>query len=253
MSQSTSLVANVWACLVHPSDPRNAGASIRAVANHGLAGMKIVRESPFLPEDLSAFSSGASDVVPVESKLNLDDAIEEAALVVGTSRRERSALNPEWWSLRELQARVLGVGPVVILFGNERAGLSKKELARCQAIVSIPTHERFPSLNLSHAVACVAYELNRVERPLKNTPPLQEPLRVSPKASEALYQKLEKIAAEVTYPPGRTPRSFVARLRQLIRRANPSQAELGLIAGIFKELQRLHRHQQDQGADQERP
>ena len=240
-----SSAARVWAYLVHPSDSRNAGAAIRAAANHGLAGLKIVREEPFAHDDLLAFSSGALEYVPVEEHRSLDEALTGVSMILGTSRRERDDLTPRWWPLLELPRRFCAEGDIAILFGNERTGLSRAELDRCQALVSIPSQERFPSLNLSHAVACVAYEIARpLERDARGGAPPElppSPLQLSTVESESFYQRFTEVSTEITYPPGRSPEVFVRRLRHLLRRANPSQAEFGLIAGIFRELQRLYR------------
>ena len=254
-SLEPSSAARVWAYLVHPSDSRNAGAAIRAAANHGLAGLKIVREEPFAPDDLFAFSSGAIEHVPVEEHRSLDEALTGASMILGTSRRERDDLTPRWWPLLELPRRFCAEGDIAILFGNERAGLSRDELDRCQALISIPSQERFPSLNLSHAVACVAYEIARPlqreglgEHSLEQSPP---PLQLSTVESEAFYRRFTEISTEITYPPGRSPDVFVRRLRHLLRRANPSQAELGLVAGIFRELQRLYRMKSSAESDEQ--
>src|SRR5690606_17167428 len=46
-----------------------------------------------------------------------------------------------------------------IVFGNEQSGLSNTELARCGALVHIPTNPAFSSLNLGMAVQVLCYEL----------------------------------------------------------------------------------------------
>src|SRR5262245_21623157 len=52
-----------------------------------------------------------------------------------------------------------------LVFGPERNGLTDAELAVCGRRVLIPSHPQQPSLNLSHAVMVVAYELFRAVRP----------------------------------------------------------------------------------------
>jgi TrmH family RNA methyltransferase len=59
-------------------------------------------------------------------------------------------------------ARTIGrmkVGRVALVFGNEEAGLSDSELGLCDAAAHIPSSPLFPSLNISHAVQIVAYEI----------------------------------------------------------------------------------------------
>ena len=101
----------------------------------------------------------------------LGPALADATLVIGTSARARDpALRP----LTPRAAAALAAaeaargGRAVFLFGAERTGLRNEHLALAHALVAIPTAAppeaaragsggRF-SLNLSHAVAVLAYE-----------------------------------------------------------------------------------------------
>ena len=48
-----------------------------------------------------------------------------------------------------------------VLFGPERAGLENDDVARANAIVSVPVNPDFPSLNLAQCVLLTAYEWRR--------------------------------------------------------------------------------------------
>ena len=48
-----------------------------------------------------------------------------------------------------------------MLFGPERAGLENDDIARANAIVSVPVNPDFPSLNLAQCVLLTAYEWRR--------------------------------------------------------------------------------------------
>jgi tRNA/rRNA methyltransferase len=53
---------------------------------------------------------------------------------------------------------------IAVVFGAERTGLTDAELAECTTALTIPASDEFPSLNLSHAVQIVCYELFRAAR-----------------------------------------------------------------------------------------
>jgi TrmH family RNA methyltransferase len=55
--------------------------------------------------------------------------------------------------------------PVVLITGNERAGLSPEQLGLCDVVVRIPMEGRVDSLNLSVATALVQYEVLRQAQP----------------------------------------------------------------------------------------
>lgn len=48
---------------------------------------------------------------------------------------------------------------VALVFGREKNGLTNEEIFDCDLISSIPSSAEFPSLNLSHAVILVLYEI----------------------------------------------------------------------------------------------
>ena len=48
---------------------------------------------------------------------------------------------------------------IAILFGPENAGLSNEDLISANYLLKIPSDSKYESLNLSHAVSVVAYNL----------------------------------------------------------------------------------------------
>lgn len=50
-------------------------------------------------------------------------------------------------------------GLTALLFGREGTGLTNSELDMCDFVVSIPTHEEYPAMNISHSAAVILYEL----------------------------------------------------------------------------------------------
>ena len=112
--------------------------------------------------------------VDVPSDTDWHHTIREATanefLTVGITRRvgqrrKSSSLSLETfcdylrrWYIRFNQSGLNTAG-VAIVFGNESSGLSDDEIESCNLSVSIPTSVECPSLNLSHAVAVVAYRI----------------------------------------------------------------------------------------------
>lgn len=231
----------VHVVLCNPQDVRNVGGAIRAVANHGIASLRVVTHRNFAPDDLFHFSSESLDAMPVTIHRDLDEALEGLDQVLGTSRRERDPLAPPYWPASGITARFTPEGQVGILFGNERTGLTADEVDRCSALIYMPTHERMPSMNLSHAVACIGYE---VARPLPDdVGPIARPpekLRAPVPAIEGFYNHVRNVAEELAYPPGRNPELFARRLRRLLDRANPSAKGFSMLAGVFSEMRRLN-------------
>src|SRR5439155_19091389 len=96
----------------------------------------------------------------------LHHAARDAKLTLATTssrgRTTSADLGPR--SLASL-ARTLGDDDVLALvFGREDSGLTREELVQCQRTASIPTNERFPTMNLAQSVCLFCYELSALER-----------------------------------------------------------------------------------------
>jgi tRNA/rRNA methyltransferase len=92
---------------------------------------------------------------------SLPEALTDVSLSVAATRRTGAKRNKLHLSPRELPAYIeeRGDEAVAIVFGSEEHGLTTGEVASCSSMVSIPTSPDFPSLNLSHAVQIITYEL----------------------------------------------------------------------------------------------
>ncbi|HEY3588237.1 MAG TPA: TrmH family RNA methyltransferase, partial [Myxococcaceae bacterium] len=80
--------------------------------------------------------------------------------VVGTPGREwlrPSPLDPEAFAIEAARRP----GRVALVFGDERTGLRRDELARCHVLTRNPSDARPPSLNLAQAVCAHASTLSR--------------------------------------------------------------------------------------------
>jgi tRNA/rRNA methyltransferase/tRNA (cytidine32/uridine32-2'-O)-methyltransferase len=116
--------------------------------------------------DLAVIRARAIHAVDVWEKAetfdNLAAAVNDCALVIGTTRRRGRHRKQVTMTPLETAAFLKAhPGPAALVFGNERTGLEDEELELCNFASHIPADESFPSLNLSHAVQIYAYELFR--------------------------------------------------------------------------------------------
>ena len=98
---------------------------------------------------------------------SIDDvpaAIGDCTYVFATTARPRGMTMPIVTPERAMQqarAMLAAGGKVAVLFGPERAGLENADIARANAIISVPVNPDFPSLNLAQCVLLCAYEFRR--------------------------------------------------------------------------------------------
>lgn len=153
---------NVSIVLVRTRTPGNIGAVARCMMNMGLSRLVLVRPPKDPAGDMVKFAAGADKVI-TDARVcaTLDEAVAGHQLVAGTSRRRsrmrKNVRRPR--AFAEAAVPLLGENRTAVVFGPEVDGLERTDLALCQEIIAIPSTDAFPSLNLSHAVMVVAYEL----------------------------------------------------------------------------------------------
>lgn len=137
------------------SDPHNVGAILRSAAAFDSAGVIVQdRHAPPQYGALAKAASGALDIVPYLSVVNIARALEE----LGRAGFWRIALGPE--SGRSL-ADAKAEGNLALVLGSEGSGIRRLVRARCDEEASIPISGRIESLNVSNAAAIALYECRR--------------------------------------------------------------------------------------------
>lgn len=154
--------SSVCVVLVRPETEGNIGAVARSILNFGISDLRIVGRAGEWSQDARNRAKNAQVVLDECAHFEtLEEAVADCSIVVGTSgKREdgdktsmRHFLLPD-----ELPDRLSGVdGRVAFVFGPEGKGLMNEQLVQCDLLVTIPTWEGYPILNLSHAVAIICY------------------------------------------------------------------------------------------------
>jgi len=239
--------------LHRPSSAENIGAVARVLANFGLERLAIVAPPSWTgPSRSGERMTGGEDVLlrarrtarraaPVLERAAIHGGLREALAGVtwacGTTSRPvegRPSLSPR--ALAAELSRRSAAGPVAVVFGEERRGLSDRELALCQAVCAIPTDPGYDSMNLAQAAAVIGYELAVVEGGGGSEAPPGEPARHG--TVEVLFERLREILAAVGYLNPQNPEAILDEWRRMLARAEPSQREVELLTAGLRALER---------------
>ncbi len=165
----------------------------------------------------------------------VQEAVADCTLVVGTASVGSRLLKLPVRRL-EYGARLIrkDPGPVALLFGSEKTGLSNDDLSLCHWLLRIPTRNEHESMNLGQAVAVCAYELTRdakaaVERIATRPISAVELDRIE----EQLYGILE--ASGYTQP--KTADTTRLKLRRLLRRMDMRDADAEAWLGMLRQIE----------------
>jgi TrmH family RNA methyltransferase len=240
--RSTDPLRNISIVLVRTKTPGNIGAVARAMMNMGLSRLILVRPPQDDTGEALRLASGAERIIEeAERVATLPEALAGQELVIGTTRHH-GKLRKNISTPRELAQRVLPLLPrnrVAILFGREVNGLDRKELALCNELVSIPASEELASLNLSHAVMIVAYELflaTRIRYPA-------EERALAPAADlERFFVHLQRTLEQIEFLDRERPDRIMASLRSLFSRSRPDARDVQMLRGILTAVNRQKGH-----------
>jgi tRNA/rRNA methyltransferase len=248
---------NVLFVLHRPQSAENLGAVARVLKNFGLARLAVVAPPSWAgPPRSGGPGTAREDVLARARRLarkagdvldaaqihgDLRAALRGATWTCGTSSRSvegRPRLDPA--ALGREVARRSAAGPVAIVFGQERRGLSDAELVSCQAVCAIPTSPAYDSMNLAQAAAVIAWEIasaGAAGGARAEVPP--EPARHE--TLEALWERARALLAAAGYLNPQNPEHVLAELRRLLARAEPTQREAELCVAAVRALERLLR------------
>ena len=152
--------------LVRPQLSENIGMAARAMDNFGLSKLFIVNPRDGWPSKKAETSAKHADKIINKAKVynNLDDAVSNFDLVIATSNRKRFLTKKIYDNFNILQKKIIDFKNTAILFGPENSGLSNQDIRLANFLFTIPTHNSNKSLNLSHAVSLMSYELSKLNK-----------------------------------------------------------------------------------------
>jgi len=219
--------------LVEPQHSGNIGSVARAMKNFGFKELVLLNPCN-LDTPARVMAMHAYDVIEnARIEFSLKDALKGSNVIVGMTgdagktdnRHTRMPALPP----RRLKEKLEGKSGVVsLLFGRENDGLRNEELELCDFIVNIPTSEEYPSMNLSHAVAVVLYELSDVEA--------GETYLADHFDIELLYEHIEEVLSDIEYKEHKEDKTMLM-LKRILGRAELTGREVQTLRGVLRRIQ----------------
>jgi tRNA/rRNA methyltransferase len=234
--------------LVRPQLAVNIGMCARAMANFGLADLRLVSPREGWPRTgarrKGAYAAAAGAVHLLEGARvfdTLEAAVADLTYVYATTARERGQGKPVLVPSEAMpasSARIATGERHGLLFGPERTGLDNDEVALADAILTFPVNPAYASLNLAQAVLICGYEWYRAAN--GDAPPFELPERSLPAQRqmilsffEFLESKLE--AAGFFRPAGKRP-VMQRNVRNMFHRMELTQQDVRTWWGMVVRL-----------------
>ena len=227
--------------LVKPQLGENIGACARSMKNFGFSKLYIVDPKINFPNHKAkATSVGAYDIINKAKVFNkIENAIKSFNLVISFSARRRD-INKKHISIQEFQKIIikknLNIG---LMFGPEASGLSNKDLSFSNYILQIPTSSKFKSLNLSHSLTVICYEIFKFLNNKKiNKKSLNLKISSKSKILSVVNHLIDILEKKNFFNPKEKKSSMILNIYNLIYRLEPNDKELRILASIISSLSR---------------
>ncbi len=231
--------------LVRPQMGENIGAAARAMWNFGLDRMTVVAPRDGWPNQKAvAMASGAGRLLD-EARLvaSTAEAVGEAAFVYATTARQRDLTKPVFApeaAMLDAAKRMSAGESVAVLFGPERSGLENDDIARANAVISVPVNPDFPSLNLAQCVLLTAYEWRRATDEVVD---VDMEMAGTEMATHLEVEKLaqhyeDRLGAAGFFFPEAKAEGMKQTLRNMWSRMPMTRADVQILHGVLRQMVR---------------
>jgi tRNA/rRNA methyltransferase len=223
--------------LVEPQSPGNIGMVCRAMKNMGLSRLRLVKGCDrFHPESLK-FAVAAKDLLEqAEIFPDLPSALADCTLTVGTTRRHgkyrQEILSPPGVATC-LSNQANPDCLAAIVFGREDSGLTTDELSLCRWHATIPSAEKYGSLNLAQSVLLFCYELGKAG----NSPGGGRNMQMANSVEmESMFSQLGSCLLKIGFLNEQNPEHIMRSLRRIFFRAELDTREVSILRGMMTQI-----------------
>lgn len=231
------IIAVIAVALVEPQGHINVGHVARLMKNFGHKKLYFVRPNFDMAEAVR-YSTHGKDVLAAARTVTLKQLRKKFDVLVGTtaipatSRLNvlRESVDPEQLSriIHESNDK-----DFCILLGREASGLNNEELAMCDLVALIDTKTKYRTMNVSHALAVILYEISKPlpELPAKKTK--KNMRRASQYDIDLVLQYVCKVADASNYDLHKKP-LLEAAVRKVLAKSVPTEKDAMLLVSLFR-------------------
>jgi tRNA/rRNA methyltransferase len=226
--------------IVEPRLYINVGYVARIMKNFGIARLCLIDPS-YDMEKANRYAMHGRDILDSATITNLNELRKCSKLLVATTALKGSTrLNVlrDTITADKLAALVSAIPKgdnVSIILGREASGLKNRELEICDLVVAIETGTSYRTMNISHALGIILYEINKQEarRSTSDTNAGKKPEPANRLETDLLIKYVSTAAEEAGYDKHKR-HLLDSAFKRLVAKANPSSKEVMLMVSLFR-------------------
>lgn len=230
---------NLCVVLVAPSGALNIGSVARAMANFGVADLRLVAPQTDHSQDEARKMAVKATPILEQAMVyaDLESALANCHFAVGTTRRfgkyRENLLHPD--EAAHTLLPLLAKGRVALVFGREDRGLKTEELDLCQRLITIPTSDQLPSMNLAQSVAVCLYEVAKAHRSGNPAGGAGRKLATVTQL-EDMFEHMRRSFREIGYLDPQNPEHILRAIRRFLGRAALDPREVRILRGMLSQI-----------------
>ena len=212
------------------------------MSNFGFSSLRVVKPYDAAFREARSAVGASSVLINTKEFSSVAEAVADCSLVVGTTAGRDRQLEHSLKRLEQAAGDIqhhLTSGPVALLFGSEKTGLSNKDLSHCHWLLRIPTREEHGAMNLGQAVAVCLYELIRVD---KERPESAAPAKASASELDRITANLLEALNLSGYFASGSGHASEEKIRRLVYRlklqVEDAKIWLGMLGQILWKLKK---------------
>ncbi len=232
-------ISNLSVVLVEPQGPLNIGSVCRTMMNFGFSDLRLVNPCGAYKGREARKMALKSETLIDQARVfeRLEDALSDRHLSIGSTRRlgkyRENIVTPD--KAAGMVADYSDDCRIALVFGREDRGLLTEEIDLCQALITIPTHDDFASMNLAQAVAICLYEMNKalgkdfVNVSIPFVPCEGEKL-------ESMFRHMKETLLFIDYSDPLSPDHILRTFRMIFGRTTLSDRDVRVLQGLWSRM-----------------
>ncbi|MEM0147998.1 MAG: RNA methyltransferase [Candidatus Micrarchaeaceae archaeon] len=212
----------------------NLGYIARIAKNFGCNGIKLVKPKCKIGKDAIKYSKHGVELLKKAKKYNSLKKAIEGTFSIGTSaiKSKANASMGNSYSIKDISKLVNKNKQknISIVLGRESIGLKTEEIKECDAIVTLELGKGYDTLNISHALAIILFEM------IKNFDKTKDEYEYPKDELNRLLLLFKKMTNKSNI---RNKKEVRKVFKRIIKRSNPTRKEMQTLAIAFAENKKI--------------
>ncbi|HOT85644.1 MAG: TrmJ/YjtD family RNA methyltransferase [Candidatus Methanofastidiosum sp.] len=216
---------------VEPETPGNIGSVARVMKNFGFYNLILVNPVE-IGDEAYKLAVHAEDILTSAIIVkSLEEALTYVDMSIATSANTSGGVLRNYITIENITKKMSPEFKIGIVLGRESSGLRNEEVKMCDTITIIPTDKRYPTMNVSHALSIILYELFKSNCCIK-TNSLDENGLIEKNLLIEDFKKILSIVEEREYRRNNALTVF----KHVLARGFNTRREIYTLKGIFRKI-----------------